>query len=89
MSEPQRLDHWLVVARFAKTRALAQELIARGRIKRNGQKVEKPAQPVKPGDVLILPRGRDLLVVEVLGTAERRGPAAQARLLYRDLEQTP
>jgi ribosome-associated heat shock protein Hsp15 len=85
----QRLDSWLVVARFAKTRARAAALVEAGSVKINGRLAAKPAQTIRPGDVLILPRGRDLALVEVLELAPRRGPAQTAGLLYRDLEQDP
>jgi len=85
----QRLDKWLVVARFAKTREKAAALIESGQAKANGQRVEKPSHLVRPGDVLILPRGRDLALIKVVALAPRRGSAVQARLLYDDLEQAP
>jgi ribosome-associated heat shock protein Hsp15 len=77
-----RLDKWLFHARFYRTRALAQAAAAKGRIRLNGRRVEKPAQAVKPGDILTLGKGGDLLTLRVLGLAERRGPAPDARQLY-------
>ncbi len=54
----------------------------KGKVRLNGTPVEKPAQPVRPGDILTLPRGPDILAVRVLALAERRGPASEARQLY-------
>lgn len=78
----QRLDKWLFQARFYKSRVLAQEAVSNGRLRLNGSRVEKPAQPVKPGDILTLGKGGDILALRVLALAARRGPALEARKLY-------
>ena len=44
--------------------------------------MEKPAQTVRPGDILVLGKGKELLTLRILALAERRGPAPQARALY-------
>ena len=77
-----RLDLWLFHARLCRTRALAQQATAAGRVRLNGARVEKPAHSVKPGDILTLGRGGEILALRVLALAGRRGPAAQARALY-------
>ena len=84
----QRVDLWLFRARFAKTRAEAARLISEGgvRIVREGasRQIDKPSAEIAIGDALVLPlRGR-LRTVESAGLGERRGPAAEARLLYRE-----
>jgi ribosome-associated heat shock protein Hsp15 len=76
------LDKWLFHARLCRTRALAQEAAAAGRIRLNGARVEKPAHCVRPGDILTLGRGGQILALRVLALAERRGPAAEAQALY-------
>ena len=81
-----RLDKWLFHARFYRTRPLAQAATAVGRIRLNGMKVEKPGHVLKPGDVLTLGKGADVIAVRVLALAERRGPASEARSLYEVLE---
>jgi ribosome-associated heat shock protein Hsp15 len=86
MTERIRIDKWLWHARFYKTRALAQEAAAKGRIRRNDIRVVKASLEVKIGDVLTLPRGREVAVVRVLGFGERRGPASEAQLLYAIIE---
>jgi ribosome-associated heat shock protein Hsp15 len=43
---------------------------------------------VKPGDLLTLPRGRDVLVVRILACGERRGPAQEAQSLYEILNDS-
>jgi ribosome-associated heat shock protein Hsp15 len=77
-----RLDKWLFHARFYRTRPLAQQAAGAGKVRLNGRRVEKPAQAVKPGDILTLGKGAELLTLRVLGLAERRGSAPDARQLY-------
>lgn len=84
-----RIDKWLWHARFFKTRALAQSAAASGRIRLNGVLLEKAHQAVKPGDILTLAHGREILVVRVRGEAARRGPAREAQALYEILDETP
>ena len=81
-----RLDKWLFHARFCRTRALAQAAAAAGRVRLNGRRVEKPAQMVKPGDILTLGRGAEVMAVRVLTLAERRGSATEAAGLYEIIE---
>ena len=78
----QRLDKWLWFSRIFKSRTLAAQLISEGKVRINRARVTKPSQPVRAGDVLtIAVRGR-VQVLKVLASGERRGPAADARLLY-------
>jgi ribosome-associated heat shock protein Hsp15 len=85
MNEPPasaRIDKWLFHARLYRTRPLAQAAAGAGKVRLNGTRVEKPAQAVRPGDILTLGKGKELLVLRILALAERRGPARQARTLY-------
>ena len=68
-----------------KHRSLAAELVEKGHIRINRNPTKKPAHPVKPSDILTIALNSTVLVVEVLGEAKRRGPASEARLLYKDL----
>ena len=81
-----RLDKWLFHARFYRTRLLAQAAASAGKVRLNGNRVDKPGHAVKPGDVLTLGRGAQVMAVRVLALAERRGPASEARNLYEILE---
>ena len=83
-----RLDKWLFHARFYRTRPLAQAATAGGRVRLNGIKIDKPGHALKPGDVLTLGRGGQVIAVRVLALAERRGPATEARTLYEVLEDS-
>ncbi|WP_416896888.1 MAG: RNA-binding S4 domain-containing protein [Minwuia sp.] len=81
-----RLDLWLWYARFYKSRSLAAKAVRDSRFRINRRIVSKPSQQVKPGDILTFPRANEVCIVEVVQTGERRGPAAEARALYKDLE---
>lgn len=86
----ERLDVWLWRARFYKTRSLAAKAATAGaiRLERPGgaPRAEKPAAPVRVGDRLSCRMGDGVVrVVEVLALGVRRGPAVEARALYRDL----
>jgi ribosome-associated heat shock protein Hsp15 len=85
MSE-SRLDKWLFHARFYRTRPLAQAATQSGRVRLNGVRIEKPGHGVKPGDVLTLGRGGQVMAVRIVALAERRGPAPEAQKLYEVLE---
>lgn len=82
-----RLDKWLWFARLARTRSLAARLCAEGRVSVGGRDGVKPHHAVRIGDVIVveLPHQRRRLIVRALG--ERRGPPAEAKLLYE--EPTP
>jgi ribosome-associated heat shock protein Hsp15 len=64
-------------------------LVGAGSIRINRQVTEKPHARLRVGDVLTVPIGRSVRVVRVLALAARRGPAAEARLLYQDLTDAP
>ena len=83
MADGVRIDKWLWAARFFKTRTLATTAADGGHVKVNGD-TAKPARSVKIGDEVdvLTPGGRR--IVGVLALGEKRGPAAEARLLYED-----
>jgi ribosome-associated heat shock protein Hsp15 len=80
-----RLDKWLWVARFFKTRSLSARACELGRIAANGHAV-KPAREVKIGEMLQIRNDGGDFQVEVLQLSEMRGPAAVAQTLYRETE---
>lgn len=81
----QRLDKWLWFARVLKSRTLAATAVTEGRVRVNKVKVTKPAQLVKPGDVLTIALREKVLVLRLVQLGQRRGPPPEARLLYEDL----
>jgi ribosome-associated heat shock protein Hsp15 len=80
-----RLDKWLWAARFFKTRSLATEAVAGGKVEVNGERA-KPAKAVKPGDEIRLRLGPYEHVLAVRQLAERRGPASVAHALYEETQ---
>ena len=80
-----RMDKWLWVARFFKTRALAARACELGRIQSNGQPA-KAAREVRIGDMLRVTNDGGDFEVEVLLLSEMRGPASVAQTLYRETE---
>ncbi|GAC1347228.1 MAG: RNA-binding S4 domain-containing protein [Acetobacteraceae bacterium] len=81
----QRLDKWLWCARVMKARADCARLVAGGLVRINRQPTEKPHARLRPGDILTLPWHGEVRVVEVLALGARRGPAAEAQSLYREM----
>ena len=86
MSEQLRIDKWLWHARFCKTRGIAQQKAEQGRIRLNGQRVEKASTAVRIGDSMTLPHLGQVIVIKVLGLGVRRGPASEAMTLYELVE---
>ena len=80
-----RVDKWLWAARFYKTRSLAQQAIAAGRVKLNQARI-KPAHELKPGDALAIRVGEFEWQITVKALSEQRGPADVARQLYQESE---
>src|SRR5919204_6847947 len=73
--EHLRLDKWLWAARFFKTRSLAAEAIAGGRVQVNGERAKR-ARPVHVGDEIHIRQGPYCHRVVVRELSARRGPAA-------------
>lgn len=82
-----RIDKWLWVARFFKTRSLASVAIASHKIRCNGDHV-KPARDLKVGDELEITIGQTVFVVIVQVMAEQRRSAPESRLLYQEIPES-
>jgi len=80
-----RLDKWLWVARFFKTRGLSAEEIGKGRVEVNGQ-AAKASRELRPGDTIELRQGPVTRALIVKALSLQRGPASVAQALY---EETP
>jgi ribosome-associated heat shock protein Hsp15 len=80
-----RIDKWLWHVRLFKTRSLAAEAVAGGKVKLDGERV-KPAHAVRIGQLVSVTLGERAIEVRVLALPPRRGPAPQARACY---EETP
>ena len=82
-----RIDKWLWCARFYKTRSLAAEEIAKGRISVNGL-AAKASREVRPGDTVVLRQGPVQRVVVVRALSGMRGPAPVAQQLYEETAES-
>ncbi|PYP70393.1 MAG: RNA-binding protein [Gemmatimonadetes bacterium] len=78
-----RLDRWLWAARLFKTRALAGEAIAGGKVQVNGVRA-KAAKQIQVGDAVRVRKGPFEYHLTVRGLAERRGPPAVGAALYEE-----
>ena len=81
----RRLDQWLWFARLVKSRSLAARLCAGRAVMVNQAAVSKANHLVRIGDVISLPQGAFRRTVRVFGLGTRRGPSAEARLLYEEV----
>jgi ribosome-associated heat shock protein Hsp15 len=77
-----RLDKLLWYLRFARSRSLAQAMVAAGHIRLDGRRVTRAAAAVHPGATLVLPLGERIEVVRLVSLPGRRGPASEAQAHY-------
>jgi ribosome-associated heat shock protein Hsp15 len=82
-----RIDKWLWAARFFKTRSLAQQAIAAGRVKLGDERI-KPAHELKVGQSLTVRVGETEWAIQVKGLSDKRGPAEVARKLYEETAES-
>ena len=82
-----RIDKWLWAARFFKTRSLAQQAVAGGRVQLNGERTKR-AHDVRIGDNVDVRVGDWRWQVVVKALSDRRGPAEEARRLYEETAQS-
>ncbi len=78
-----RIDRWLFAVRLYRSRSLAAQAVAGGRVHLNGERV-KSSHEVRCGDVLTLVRGALEFECTVSALPARRGPAAAAALCYQE-----
>ena len=83
--ERMRLDKWLWVARFFKTRQLACEAINGGKVHLDGQR-SKPGKEIRVGSRLSVHKDSLAWELTVSGLARQRRPAAEAAGLYEESE---
>lgn len=87
MSGGVRVDKWLWVCRFFKTRNLAKQNIDGGKVKVNNVRA-KPSRDLQVGDLVQLRQGWDEKTVRVLILSEQRKGAAAAQTLYEETEES-
>lgn len=81
----QRIDKWLWHARVVRTRQAAAALASSGHVRVNAQRIDSASRAVRPGDVVTVALDRAVRVLKVVGFAERRGSADDARALCEDV----
>ena len=86
-TERIRIDKWLWAARFFKTRSLALDAIALGRVRVAGERI-KPAREARVGDRVEIVHGETRTVVVIQALSAVRGPAPAARLLYAETAES-
>lgn len=85
--EAIRIDKWLWTSRFFKTRSLATDAVNGGKVHLNAQRV-KAGRVVKIGDVLSIQKDSVLFEITITGINKTRRPAKEARLMYKESEQS-
>jgi ribosome-associated heat shock protein Hsp15 len=80
-----RIDRWLWCTRHFKSRTLAAEAVAGGKVHVNGQRV-KPAHAVRVGDMLSISRPGYTFECEVLNLPRNRGSAPIAQTCYAETD---
>ncbi|MDD5753340.1 MAG: S4 domain-containing protein [Methylococcales bacterium] len=78
-----RLDKWLWTARFFKTRSLAAEAVAGGKIHIDKQRV-KPSKEIKIGAKLSIHKEGFEWLITVTGIVKQRISAKEAALLFEE-----
>lgn len=82
-----RLDKWLWAARFFKTRGIAKQAIEGGKVHYEGQRA-KCSKVVEVGAELVIRQGFDEKTVVIEAISDQRRGAPEARLLYRETEDS-
>lgn len=72
--------------RFVKTRSQASGLVDEGHIRCNGARVQRGSHMVDAADILTLPLGKTVRVLEILQLPARRGSPSDAQACYRVLD---
>ena len=78
-----RIDKWLWVARFFKSRQISIDAVNAGRVEVNGERV-KPSKMVKAGDQLLLRKPPVEYLLTIQGTSDKRGSATVAQTLFEE-----
>jgi ribosome-associated heat shock protein Hsp15 len=80
-----RIDRWLWCTRLFKSRSMAAEAVAGGKVHVNGRRV-KPALGLRPGDRVAITRAGYQFECEVLKLPDRRASAPIAQACYAETD---
>ncbi|MGR3978180.1 RNA-binding protein [Acinetobacter sp. 1207_04] len=85
VTESMRVDKWLWVARFFKTRSIAKDAIEGGKVYLNGERV-KVSKEIRVGMELTIRQGFEQKTVQIKALSAVRGGAPIAQQLYEETE---
>src|SRR3546814_19433917 len=81
-----RLDKLLWYLRFARSRSIAQAMVAAGHIRLDGRRVTRASAAVHASATLVLPLCERIEVIRPLALRGRRGPASEAQAPFARLD---
>lgn len=84
-SDSMRLDKALWYLRLARTRSIAQAMIAAGHIRIDGRRVDRASAIVREGSLIVLPGPPRVRVLRIVSLPVRRGPPAEAAACFVDM----
>jgi ribosome-associated heat shock protein Hsp15 len=79
-----RMDVLLWYLRLVRSRSQGKSLAEQGLIRSNGMRVVKAHHAVRCGDILTVPQGARVLVLQIDQLPWRRGPADEAFACYSE-----
>jgi len=82
-----RLDKWLWAARFYKTRAVARDMVASGKVTYNAQR-SKPSKIVEVGAQIKVRQGNEEKQIVVIEISDQRRGAPIAQSLYQETPES-
>jgi ribosome-associated heat shock protein Hsp15 len=82
-----RVDRWLWCTRHFKSRTLAADAVAGGKVHLNGSRV-KPAHALRVGDRVAITRPGYVFECEVLSLPRTRGSAHIAQACYAEIDES-
>lgn len=80
-----RIDKALWYLRLARTRSIAQDMVAAGHIRLDGRRVERASTVLREGSLLVLPGPPRVRVLRVIRLPVRRGPPNEAAACLEDM----
>ncbi len=87
VTDSLRIDKWLWVARFYKTRTLAAQEVNAGHVRLNNSRI-KSSKMLIPGDTITVKRNDLEFNITVIGILRNRVSATIASTLYEESEQS-
>ena len=80
-----RIDKALWYLRLARTRSVAQDMVAAGHIRLDGRRVERASTLLREGSLLVLPGPPRVRVLRIVRLPARRGPPGEAAACLEDM----